>query len=66
MYNVMYTKISIIVLEKGGCCMRILVLGAGGVGGFFGGRLVEKEKMLHFSFAKQKKTAIRRKRPCYS
>ena len=30
--------------------MRILVLGAGGVGGFFGGRLVEKEKMLRFLF----------------
>ncbi len=37
--------------EKGGCCMRILVLGAGGVGGFFWWQISRKrEKMLHFLF----------------
>ena len=42
--------------------MRILVLGAGGVGGFWG-RLVEKEKMLLFLFVVNGKT-IGGKRTC--
>ena len=61
MYNVMYTKISIIVLEKGGCCMRILVLGAGGVGGFFGGRLVEKGEDVTFLVRSKRKQQLEEK-----
>lgn len=61
MYNVMYTKISIIVLEKGGCCMRILVLGAGGVGGFFGGRLVEKGEDVTFLIRSKRKQQLEEK-----
>ena len=43
--------------------MRILVLGAGGVGGFFGGRLVEKGEDVTFLVRSKRKT-IRGKRTC--
>lgn len=35
--------------------MRILVLGAGGVGGFFGGRLVEKGEDVTFLVRSKRK-----------
>lgn len=57
----MYTKISIIVLGKGVCCMRILVLGAGGVGGFFGGRLVEKGEDVTFLVRSKRKQQLEEK-----
>lgn len=38
--------------------MRILVLGAGGVGGFFGGRLVEKGEDVTFLVRSKRKKQL--------
>jgi len=49
MYNIVMLQGSeIFMFGKGEFYMRILVLGAGGVGGYFGGRLVEKGEDVTF------------------
>ena len=49
MYNIVMLQGSkICMFGKGEFYMRILVLGAGGVGGYFGGRLVEKGEDVTF------------------
>ncbi len=45
--------------------MRILVLGAGGVGGYFGGRLVEKGEDVTFLVRERKKKRAGTKWTCY-
>ncbi len=46
---------------KRGISMRILVLGAGGVGGFFGGRLVEKGEDVTFLVRSRRKQQLQEK-----
>lgn len=49
MYNIVMLQGSeIFIIGKGEFYMRILVLGAGGIGGYFGGRLVEKGEDVTF------------------
>ncbi|EEL51177.1 2-dehydropantoate 2-reductase [Bacillus cereus Rock3-44] len=47
--------------ERGEFCMRILVLGAGGVGGYFGGRLVEKGEDVTFLVRSKRKQQLEEK-----
>lgn len=39
--------------------MRILVLGAGGIGGYFGGRLVENHKNVTFLVRPKRKSYLK-------
>jgi len=59
MFNFKFRNSRMIIMDDGkGNKMRILVLGAGGIGGYFGGRLVEKGEDVTFLVREKRKQQL--------